>query len=353
MDLQQLVGAIFRRLIIASSSKQLSNRCHNGSTRLAPSSRGWAGCPQPLPLETLSSWVFRVAAFYHTHSNALLKEFRDRPSQLLFLDEYRSPDFLMRLSKASGISYHRLRQMTLARWVVPIHLNGGKYQFYHKEYYKAYITGFRCQKKVSAKKDFYIPSLPWIDSDWQNAYRGCSACLASDQIPYERLTWRFGLVQSCPIHGLNLVPHSSRGIIRATQKPGASVAQTRIPYPSLLKLDAMTTYALRNGSIELSNGRRVSAACWLRLVMGLADELLRVEEHYLHGYFCSPVYKSIWDRLGYPVPIKSRKRYAHLEPVWRRYHLQLFAAVGVLIDMLAEGEVRVIAGRRVRRMFRK
>lgn len=314
----------------------------------------WAGCPQPLPLETLSSWLFRVAHFYRMRPAQLLRyglitEWPDLHLDEIFsFDVYAPPGFLRELSFRSGVAATRLRAMTLARWVIPIMLCQGRSPSENRAFFYRYKRGFEVLPQLQPFRTSWNLPLPWFDFRHLHPgyFHGCTACLQSDEIPYQRLIWQFDLVRTCPLHGLKLVHHSStsakdfpRPNIRADQPP------VKVTYQPLLHVDWLTGAALKYGRVELPNGRRVGAAWWLRLLCSLDNDIYRTED-YGDRYLKKKFYKEIWLASGGVLPENTDT----WEPENARFPAFATHIYGIpaLLKLIFEGQVRYVSGYRSR-----
>lgn len=140
--------------------------------------------PRPLPEELLSSWIMRLArANQITLSAFTTTLFPDRTIWARDIDKLAPQRILETLAEKTAIPVEHIRQTTLqkyegvlyrkhnpygnTRWILPL----GKVSW------KRYGYGLQC----------------------------CPMCLASDEAPYLRLSWRLSWYTVCPRHGVVLI----------------------------------------------------------------------------------------------------------------------------------------------------
>lgn len=164
----------------------------------------WPFCPQPQEDESLFSWFTRVA-----HGNYLTTVQLQRsvlegsipaPRDL---DRFACDELIDNLSRHTGVSVERIHHMHYGRWA-------GQMQ----------------------KKDDGRGVLPWLLPVLKGENRSplgqpfCPHCLAEDDVPYMRLTWRLSFTPMCPKHKIPLernCPHCRAPVMVHELAPGINL----------------------------------------------------------------------------------------------------------------------------------
>ena len=222
--------------------------------------------PQPLPEESLSSWIERLAAAMGVWvEDILVAGLAMPPLPADQLDYYPPPALITRLSERTNVPTEALWAMTVQRYV-PLLL--GRLD-----------TPYRCRRADASPCWLFVPPqehepqhgpprVAWQDSV-QRCGRMCPMCLYHEAPPYRRLAWRLSWTGSCPHHGVVLEerPHGNGGREDAAHQPVTA------GHLDLLFLDRLTLQAITSGVVVLPNRRRLPGGRWLRIVRALIDEL--------------------------------------------------------------------------------
>lgn len=291
--------------------------------------------PEPEPLELVSNWLLRLAGDYRfgdvdsflrctvpPEVYAVFQRFRRQMNSFL------PPVFLNHLADLTGLPVDRFSQMTLAHWVpclaVFSHASG--------QVLRDYIRGFRVLRGVPqphfnpkpAVVSPYFPLYPWGNLGVYNEPLVCQRCveLAGKHEAY--LDWSFGLVASCPWHGIFLA-HRGGG---------------RFPpeIPVRLSVDWFSSMALRQNRLLLPSGAVVTGAWWFRFLRALIEDLYHPEPHLHYGFMPSGIYGAIWQQLGEPMPRIHSHGCFELDGLEERSRYLRAASLGV--DLLMHGELR-------------
>lgn len=250
--------------------------------------RRWPLHPRPVPGESLSSWLGRIAVRYGMTVADLLDHDLGHPGLPPAELDIAPPRALLdTLAIRTGFVVAEIRALSLVSWV-PLLLDGqdpvpGSYQSYVGEW------SVLLPPAVSAS-GATVGWRPWLRPGPLPHVPACRACLGEGVEPFVRLPWQLPLMMSCPIHGLMLEP--------AVIVPGVSVAWEQDAgeeAPAVVRrMDARSWDALTSSGVDLPR-RRVHAAVWFRLLRALLDELNRplrcVQPH--RGLLVA-----VWDRAG-------------------------------------------------------
>jgi len=250
--------------------------------------RRWPLHPRPVPGESLSSWLGRIAMRYGMTVADLLDHDLGHPGLPPAELDIAPPRALLdTLAIRMGFVVAEIRALSLVSWV-PLLLDGqdpvpGSYQSYVGEW------SVLLPPAVSAS-GATVGWRPWLRPGPLPHVPACRACLGEGVEPFVRLPWQLPLMMSCPIHGLMLEP--------AVIVPGVSVAWEQDAgeeAPAVVRrMDARSWDALTSGGVDLPR-RRVHAAVWFRLLRALLDELNRPLR-------CVPPHRgllvAVWDRAG-------------------------------------------------------
>ncbi|MCW2133461.1 TniQ protein [Arthrobacter sp. VKM Ac-2550] len=239
-------------------------------------------------MESLSSWLRRIAASYGMYSDALLEYgLGQRELSDPELDLNPPTDLLEELAKRTGLDQHRVNAMTMAGWVpwlfdslIPA---PGAYETYVHQ-----LSVLLPPKR----RNIYAPRKwrPWLPET--GARRGCPDCLESS--PALLLFRQLPLMASCLVHGRRLETyegHPPDYILWATP------AHDQRPLPESLSLmDRRTWQAITTGSVDLPR-YPVHAGIWFRLLRTLLDELTTAQGRY--GRQLEDV-RRVWEHCGHP-----------------------------------------------------
>ncbi|GGN65985.1 TniQ family protein [Nocardia rhizosphaerihabitans] len=231
----------------------------------------WPLHPPPGELESLSSWLARIAELYRMPVPELvgpnlgvLTEIPDR------LDEDAPAELLRALATATAVPLARLKAMTLPGWVpwlfdsFPMPERDGEDTFYSYVRQDSVLlapgeaTRFEATRRRAWRG-------PWIPETWMD--RSCPLCTA-DPDPHRSWVWTLPLAIGCTIHRRRLL---RREELLTAELAGADIVGAPIAEP-VATLENYTHQGLTTGSVRLP-GRRVHVAVWFRLLRTLLDEL--------------------------------------------------------------------------------
>lgn len=248
----------------------------------------WPLHPAPVEMESLSSWLRRIASSYDMHSYELLEHGlgqRELSDPELDLDPPR--DLLEELAKRTGLDQHRVIAMTMAGWVPwlvdSLSPAPGAYETYVHQ-----LSVLLPPKR----RNIYAPQkwVPWLSVT--GARRGCPDCLASS--PAILLFWQLPLMASCLVHGRRLETYEGHS---PDFNLWATPAHDQRPLPESLSLmDRRTWQAITTGSVDLPR-YPVHAGIWFRLLRTILDELTTAQGRY--GRQLDDV-RRVWEHCGHP-----------------------------------------------------
>ena len=259
--------------------------------------RRWPLHPQPLPHESLSSWLDRLAEAYGLDAGDLLAgAFGLERIPRHRLDRDPQDGLVAGLSDRTGVPARRLRTMTLSGyvpWIVDTldaH-DGGCLAMYATQYRVLLRQGAGWMSKGIGDHRTGTYCLPWIIEPYGQEHLVCPACLAADAVPHLRIYWRLGLMASCPRHGCWLQDAADMplNVWRRAPEPLQPASA------EVLDLDAVTLQALTAGQVEAPGGGAMCAAVYVRLLRSLLEEL-----------FCRPAragrhadrLEAVWQSVG-------------------------------------------------------
>lgn len=271
--------------------------------------------------------------------NSIMRDCKEFPAvtSLDTFDVYTPPLLLLKLSQCSGLDFYQLRQMTLAHWVRPIFEQEGKPPP-ERIPFDEYFEGFHVVGKPKRAVD--IPRLPWLTRTTLHHVPICRGCLLADEVPYIRLSWKFGLVTSCPVHRLRLVPtefytwHHCR-----VRNP-----DNFEPKGSVLFIDSCTNQALHAGGMIMPSSVTVSFEWWLCCLRGIIHEFQgacrQVDDPQLPEF-----YRMLFRSAGYPSSYwTGRSMDFEMGYIENSY---IWNLVGTAMHAMLKGEIRPVSGSRL------
>lgn len=261
--------------------------------------RRWPLHPQPGALESLSSWLDRLARLYSLPVEDLLTRNLGMTDLAVPQDLDHDPPaaMLAALAERAGIELGQLRAMTLAGWEPwlfdTLCMRQGNEQVtfdtYVRENSVLLTPGDAGTSQPSRWKRWAGPWLP----DRQLS-RACPVC-AADPDQGRALVWRLPLMTGCAEHGCRLEDTTEIAVSGALGLEAWRPAPVDEP---LATLDRYTYEALTTGRVTLP-GRTVHAGVWLRLLRSLLDEVsLTPTTRSTHG---RATLEQIWQAAGRPV----------------------------------------------------
>lgn len=298
--------------------------------------RRWPLHPQPGPLESLASWLDRLARLYHlpvkdllTHNLGLLD--LTVPGDLDF-----DPPIAMlaALAERTGVELTQLQAMTLAGWEPWLFDTLYLRQWDAQTTFDTYIRqntvllapGEAGTNQVSRWKRW---GGPWFPHYW--LHRACPVC-AADPDRDKALVWRLPLMIGCVDHGCRLQDALNVELSLTVSGPGVQPVPVDEP---LATLDRYTHQGLTTGRVTLP-GRTVHAGVWFRLLRSLLDEVsLAVSTRSRHG---RATLEQIWQATGRPERggLNMWRPYEQLD--WEVQEAMLHAAATALA-LAADGRI--------------
>mgnify|MGYP002717146220 FL=1 len=245
--------------------------------------------PQPMPLEALSSWLWRLADAYDMG----VSEFAEaalginRPD-IELVDFWPSAPLIQKLAERTGVAAGRIRAMTMAAYV-PYLVDSLAPQ---GDIFPIYCCQFGVFENPTLRVRPVRAAwwLPWISGDTAGGKMiGCIDCLRSDRQRFGRLYWRAGWMASCPKHGVLLQAASPA---EQSEYPGSREAAAE-----LAALDGLTLQAVTKGRVQLPGGRIVHGGLWLRVLRGVIDEICRPRRM---KDAARPIIEAAWAAIGLP-----------------------------------------------------
>ncbi|WP_308294023.1 TniQ family protein [Streptomyces sp. UNOC14_S4] len=299
--------------------------------------RRWPLHPQPGPLESLSSWLERLARPYEIRVEDLL-------TRNLGLVDVAVPDdldydppavMLAALAMRTGVEIARLRAMTLASWepwlieglTASIEDTQPVFDAYVRDNSVLLAPGKAGVNKVSPFRRW--PG-PWLG--YWGLHRDCPMCAADPQRG-KALVWRLPLVTGCFEHGCRLedAMEVHRSVVYGHKGP----VPTPLAEP-LATVDRYTYEGLTTGQVVLP-GRTVHAGVWFRLLRSLLDEvsLSATSGRGKHG---RAVLEHIWQATGrkYRAGLNIWRPYENLKPDIQEAMLH---AAGTALHLVADGTI--------------
>jgi hypothetical protein len=307
--------------------------------RLRPVRR-WPLHPQPGVLESLSSWLERLARLYDLSVKDLLTrnlDLVDVNPRLWDLDYETAAPVLAALAERTGIEPTRLTRMTLAGWApwlfdsLSVRAHGEDEQGVFDTYVRAnsvlLAPGEAGTHYVDRFKPWCGPWLP-IPMGWRR--RVCPVCTA-DPERGRSLMWKLPLMIGCVEHGCWLEHVTD---VEIALLDGQPLTPRPVDEP-LATLDRYTHDALTTGRVELP-GRSVHIAVWFRLLRSLLDELsLATSTVRAHG---RTALEQVWEATGRRERggLTVWKPFEQLD--WEAQESMLHAAA-VALDLAATGRI--------------
>ncbi len=235
--------------------------------------RRWPLHPRPGPLESMSSWLGRLAKLYGLSTKDLLRHNLDLLDVPWDVDGDPSAAMLAALAERTGVGPARLRTMTLAGWrpwlFDTLYVRDWEEQTLFDTYVRdnsvLLAPGEAGRHQVGRFKRWAGPWLP-VPNGWPR--RVCPVC-ADDPDRGASLMWKLPLMVGCVDHGCWLEDVQDIEVPLALN--GHPPAARPVAEP-LATLDRYTHNALTTGRVELP-GRSVHAGVWFRLLRSLLDEV--------------------------------------------------------------------------------
>ncbi|MGN2642441.1 TniQ family protein [Nocardia takedensis] len=258
----------------------------------------WPIHPPPGPIESLASWLERLAAVYELPVKVLVADLcADSGLNMRVVGSNYSHHpptaLLVALADRTGVAVPRLATMTLSGWVPWLIEKLWLREFEQQELFDNYVArGSVLLLPGTINRDIVSRAKSRWDGPWLASPRRprvCPVC-ATDPDAGRALVWDLPLMLSCVIHRCRL------------ERAGA-VAVGEITAPvavddTVTTMDGYTYQALTAGRVRLP-GRTVHAGVWFRLLRCLIEELC------VSRYSCSArtgaVLETIWDTIDLPM----------------------------------------------------
>jgi hypothetical protein len=230
---------------------------------------------------------------------------------------------LWKLSECTGVSFDRIRALTVRGWV-PLLIDEIDPE---SNDFPTYVGGHSLLYPVSLRPLYQINNwVPWLRITPSQPIQGCRICMQEKPEPYRRLSWRMNWMMSCPKHGVMLedtywVTDENMNPIIGSPEPAP---------PEIIELDLLTAQAVEKGVVSLPR-RKVHGGLWLRLLRALLDELCQ-PAFLLKRYRTNIV--RIWERLGLEVRQGLRSIKVPFEMMQIEHQRLLMTAAGVAVQMI-------------------
>ncbi|WP_230594206.1 TniQ family protein [Rhodococcoides fascians] len=304
----------------------------------------WPLRPQPLPGETLMSWLARTSALYSLINTADLLDGLGFESPGVDLDRHTPEPVLSALAQRSTCTAERLREMTLAGctpWLLdstdPTECDFDTYVHQFSVLLPAGLAMADRRRRAPPAGTW----LPWVSTLTTRACPLCIDTLDTHADIAVMMAQQYPMLTSCTKHLCRLefcsvVP--GRLVFWERTPAGSDDHASPIPVPAVVaEIDRRSVTALTCGSVELGAGR-VHAAVWFRLLRTVVDEvstpLVRT------GWWAKPL-SAIWKSTGHSRPLRTS--WVPFEQLrWDEQAKVLFAAATAIIavendEMAASG----------------
>lgn len=314
-----------------------------------PASNRWPLHPEPEPLESLSSWLNRLAEVYQLTVVDLLRHgLGVRVSQPRSieddLDRDPPPGLLEALHERTGVPMGSLRTMSVTGWdpmLLQIWAHGhdrlgeriGEHLTWSQATFDAYVRDSSVLLSPG-EAGRHVPYrrtgswwAPWQTDDLLN--RRCSACWTTFH-PVALLAWQLPMVSSC-CDGCPLLDPVS---IVVERLGGGTPESDKLGEP-VAALDRYTYEGLHTGRVRLP-GRTVHVAVWLRMLRALLDEVS------LSATTISKAGRTTitraWEAAGHPyrAGLNVWRPYEHLNPMIRA---EMMDAVAAAVQLIGAGKI--------------
>ncbi|MEU6012002.1 TniQ family protein [Streptomyces sp. NPDC047453] len=297
--------------------------------------RRWPLHPRPGPLESLSSWLERLADVYEMPVKDLLTRNLGLVDLAVPADVDYDPPMAMlaALAERTGVELARLRAMTLAGWepwlfdklTVPIQDTQPMFDAYVRDNSVLLAPGEAGRNQINRWKRW--PG-PWLG--YWPLHRACSMC-ATAPGRGRALIWRLPLMTGCVEHGCRLVNATEAALVAVGQiKPDpAPLAEP------IATVDRYTYEGLSTGRVNLP-GRSVHAGVWFRLLRCLLDEVsLSLSGRTSYG---RATLEQVWQAAGLKerAGLTTWRPYEHLKPDVQEAMLH---TAGTALRLAADGTV--------------
>lgn len=287
-------------------------------------SRRWPLHPPPGPVESLSSWLRRLAGTYGLPKEELLRHNLGSASALadLATDDLDSDPpaaVLDALAERTGVDRNELRAMTIGGWVpwlldtLETSSDPAAFDTYVRQDSVLFPAG-------EAKRREILRWRPWLPV--KPMRRACPTCASLPGGGFTLMS-QLPIVISCPEHACRLIPEVDIAIAAAMrEKPSPQPVN-----PPIAVLDRLTLEGFTTGQVTLPR-RPVHVGVWFRLLRTLLDEVSTPLSQL--GVRSRNAVRQIWRVTGQPVRagLTAWRPYERLD--WPRQEAMLEAAAAAL-----------------------
>jgi hypothetical protein len=296
----------------------------------------WPLHPQPGPLESLSSWVHRLAVTYGMTPKYLLgpKNLELGGMYVPYNLSYDPPSVILtELAKRTGVDLGQLKAMTLLG-LEPCLFELSSYRYSSVKVFNDYIRDNSVLLAAGEVGGNALGASGRWSGPWHVIRRPpveCPVC-AIDPDKGKYLVWELPLTLGCGEHGCYL--ETSHEIALHTLTHNQPLPPRQMPEP-LATLERYTHSALITGQVDLP-GRTVHAAIWFRLLRSLLYEVsLALTSRRLQS---RATLEQVWEAAGQPqrADPEGWRTYEHLNPEQQKIMMLVAAAA---LDLAAKGAI--------------
>lgn len=268
----------------------------------------WPLHPQPLPGETLTSWLARTSEQYSSITAADLLGGLGLETSGVDLDRDTPEPILNALAQRSTSAAERLREMTLAGCTPWLLDSTDPAECDFDTYVHQFSVLLPPGLAMADRRRRAPPAGTWLPWVSELDTRACPLCiddLDTDTDIAVMLAQQYPMLTSCTKHLCRLefcavVP--GRLVFWDRTPPGSDEHAPPIPVAAAVaEIDRRSIAALTSGAVELGGGH-VHAAVWFRLLRTVVDEvstpLVRT------GWWAEPL-SAIWKSTGHPRPLRT------------------------------------------------
>ncbi|WP_252342212.1 TniQ family protein [Rhodococcus sp. 14-2483-1-2] len=272
--------------------------------------RPWPLHPQPLPGETVSSWLARTSELYSMITRADLLDSLGLDTTGVDLDRFIPEPVLTALAGKGACTVDRLREMTLAGYT-PWLLDSTDptecdFDTYVHQFSVLLPPGLAVPDRYRRRPPVGT-WLPWVSALTTRACPLCIDALDTDADIVVTMAHQYPMLTSCTKHLCRLefctvIP--GRLIFWERTPAGSDDHAPPLPVPAAVaEIDRRSVAALTNGSVELGVGR-VHAAVWFRLLRTVVDEVVTP---LIHAGWWARGLRAIWESTGRSRPLQTSR----------------------------------------------
>lgn len=293
----------------------------------------WPLHPQPLPGETLMSWLARTSALYSLVNTADLLNGLGLETSGVDLDRHTPEPVLSALAERSTCTADRLREMTMTGCTPWLLDSTDPAECDFDTYVHQFSVLLPPGLAMADRRRRTPPAgtwLPWVSTLDTRACPLCIDDLDTDADIAVMMAHQYPILTSCTKHHCQLefcsvIP--GRLVFWERTPAGFDEHAPPIPVPAVIaEIDRRSVTALTSGSVELGAGR-VHAAVWFRLLRTVVDEVSTPLVH--AGWWAKPL-SAIWKSTGCSRPLRTS--WVPFEKLrWNEQTKVLFAAATAII----------------------